>query len=154
MRRFGHKHSGKGCAICTLDQSGLRVTKQRQILYETLCEINQPLNAEKIHGLMKEKAVDINLSTVYRVLEQFEQKGLVSKSLLQDNGKAVYGIASHEHSHHLLCTVCQQILTVGGCPLEGYGDYLAKRYNYQITGHKLEMYGVCPTCLEKERHDD
>ncbi len=154
MRRFGHKHTGNGCVICTLDQSGLRVTKHRQLLYETLIELDQPFSAEKIHGLVKEKAVDINLSTVYRILEHFEKKGLINKSLIQDNAKAVYGIRNNEHCHHLLCTVCQQIITVGGCPLDGYSEFLAKHYNYKVTGHKLEMYGVCPACLEKESNND
>jgi len=149
MRRPGHKHTGKGCVVCTLDQTGLRVTKQRQVLFETLKEESGPLSAEQIYSHLKLKGVEVNQSTIYRILEQFVTKGLILKTLLQDEGKALYGINTHEHQHHLICTSCKQILTVSGCPLETYDAHLEKLYGYQVTGHKLEVYGVCPACQGK-----
>lgn len=146
MRRPGHKHTGKNCGICAIDQTGLRITKQRLLLLETVRKESQPLSAEQIHDQLRSNAVEINLSTVYRILDQFVEKGLILKTILQDEGKAVYGINTHEHSHHLICTKCKQIITIVGCPLDDYGTRLETLYGYTVTGHKLEIYGLCPNC--------
>lgn len=149
MRRYGHNHIGDNCAICAIDRMGLRVTKQRQILLELLIEQDQPVSAEQIHMILKNRALDINLSTVYRILDQYASSGLVQKTQLRDEDRAFYIMTPSEHSHHLICTGCKRVITIAGCPLDGYGKRLEQLYGYVVSGHKLEIYGLCPDCQGK-----
>lgn len=142
-----HLHKkGEICGTCTMDRSGLRVTKHRQLLFENLKMQKQPVSAETLFYQLKNNDVDMNLSTVYRILEHFVQKGIVRKTQLLDEGKALFELTQREHIHYLICTVCKKIVTIEGCPLKNYESLLSARYGYEITSHKLEVYGVCPEC--------
>ncbi|PKM66926.1 MAG: transcriptional repressor [Firmicutes bacterium HGW-Firmicutes-2] len=148
MKRPEHNHHDESCAICALDSMGLRVTKQRKVLYEALLDEESPISAEKIYYELKGREVDINLSTDYRSLEQFVEKGLAVKTSLLDETKALFGINTHEHQHHLICTKCKEIVIITDCPIETYGLEVEKDYGYRISGHKLEIYGLCPKCQD------
>lgn len=146
MKREGHNHQDASCAICALDRTGLRVTKQRKTIFEVLFDVDHPISADEIHYQLKSRDIDINLSTVYRSLEKFEVKGLVEKTSLLDEDKALYAINTHEHHHHLVCTNCKEVIVIPGCPLESYELEVEQDYGYEISGHKLELYGICPEC--------
>ena len=102
MKREGHNHQDESCAICALDRTGLRVTKQRETIVEVLFDVENPISADEIHYELNLRDVDISLSTVYRSLEKFVAKGLVEKRSLLDEDKALYMINKHEHHHHLI----------------------------------------------------
>jgi len=132
-----------------LKDSGLKNTKHRLSLLEVLCEENQPVSAEKIYIKIKEKAVDINLSTVYRNLEMLVNKGIATKLTFLGDSKALYEYNRMEHRHYLVCIECKKILTIEHCPLQDYEMALEKEMGFQINAHKLVMYGYCPECKEK-----
>ena len=144
MKRPEHIHKDEGCAVCALDRTGLRVTKQRQILYEVLLDEENPISVDQIHFELKSRGVDINLSTVYRSLEQFVEKDLVLKSFFLDDTKALYSINKHVHHHHLICTKCKEIVIINGCPIDSHELEIKEKYNHQTLGHKFEIYGLCP----------
>ncbi|HKL42527.1 MAG TPA: Fur family transcriptional regulator [Clostridia bacterium] len=146
MKREGHNHKDPSCAICALDRTGLRVTKQRETIVDVLFDVDNPISADEIHYELKSRDVDINLSTVYRSLEKFVVNDLVEKTFLLDENKALYAINTHEHHHHLVCRNCKNVVVIPGCPLESYELEVEKDYGYKISGHKLELYGVCPKC--------
>lgn len=131
------------------DRLGLKNTKQRHRVYDALSHANLPLTAEALFIMIKEADPTISLSTVYRILEIFVAKGLVIKSSASDEGKSVFEIDHHEHRHHLVCTGCKKRMAVENCPLDDYERSLEKQTQFQITAHKLEIYGLCPLCQEK-----
>ncbi len=125
----------------------LKNTNHRHMLYMLLKESKQPISAEEIYRLISVKLdKPINLSTVYRILETFEQKGLVLKSQINLNGKALYEINHMEHRHHLICIKCNKISPIKGCPLGDYEIELEKQTGYKILEHNLEIKGLCPSC--------
>ena len=150
MSRAEHQHHEDSCAICALDAAGLRVTRQRQILFEVLAEEANPMSAEQIHFRLKSREVEINLSTVYRALEQFVGKGLVLKTSFAEETKSLYSINTHEHHHHLICSSCKEIVIISGCPVEAYVMEVERSSGYRMEGHKLEIYGICPKCQEQD----
>ena len=98
---------------------------------------------------MKSDDAAISLSTVYRMLDAFEAKGLVEKEGSMVDGKALYELVSHVHHHHLRCLECQRIAVVEGCPLEDYEKALERATRFHVTGHKLELTGYCADCMGK-----
>jgi len=129
-----------------LESRGIKLTRQRLGLLEQLKKADGPVTAEQLFLNLREEASAISLSTVYRILDAFELKGLVEKVVSADENKAIYELNRHEHGHHLICTQCKVRMTITGCPLAGYEESLARSTNYRITGHRLEVYGLCPKC--------
>ena len=132
-----------------LHQLGLKVTVQRRKILETLEGAeSHHLTAEAIYGLLRDNGDDIGLATVYRVLTQFEQAGLV-KRLNFDGGHAVFELESDEHHDHLVCVKCGKVEEFLDEVLEKRQLDIAKKKGFVVTDHSLVIYGVCENCTSK-----
>lgn len=129
-----------------LRQEGLKNTKHRSVILEMIESSQSPLSAEEIFLKLKEGDVSINLSTVYRTLDILVSKGLLAKTGIPDENKALYEISSSEHKHHLVCTGCRKVVPIEGCPFIEFEKQLQGNNGFDITGHRLEIFGVCPDC--------
>lgn len=127
---------------------GIKNTKQRNLTIDILKQTQLPLTAENIFFKLKETDSSICLSSVYRILEVFISKGLVVKSTIPDENKAVFELKRMEHKHHLVCVSCKKMIAIDDCPLAKYEKYLEKDLGFDITGHKLEIFGYCQKCRE------
>ncbi len=128
-----------------LTRQGCKNTKSRETIIEILENSDLPVSADEIYIGIKQKGGTTNLSTVYRTLELLENKGLVCKSLMVE-GKARYELTGDGHRHHLICTKCHKMISIDSCPFEELEKELGAKTQFDITGHKLELYGVCPEC--------
>lgn len=134
--------------------AGIKNTSQRHVLYSFLLERTEPISADDIYqGLSKNDDCQINLSTVYRILETFTKKGIVVKSNFTTEGKSTYEIKHSEHRHHMICVACNKITPITGCPLKQYEEILKETTGYKIIEHRLEILGICPSCQEKSKDD-
>lgn len=129
---------------------GLRNTKSRAAILDVLAQSAQPISAEQIFFDLKEKNITANLSTVYRTLEALVDKNLAKKLSITGDNRTLYELNRMVHRHYLVCLGCKKILAIDSCPLKGYEKSLAKETNYLISGHKLDVYGYCPKCREKD----
>ncbi len=129
-----------------LHRYGLKFTKHRQLVLQLLLAQDGVLTAEEIYSRLLTQGADINLSTVYRILESFTQKGVTEKSYLTDARK--YGFVLHAlgHRHRLICLACHRVVEVESCPIAGFEEQLAGKTNFSIVGHNLEWYGYCAAC--------
>jgi Fur family ferric uptake transcriptional regulator len=124
---------------------GCRNTKSREAVISALESMQVAASASEILMFIKKSGFSINLSTVYRTLDLMESKGIVEKTLMGDN-KARYELKYEEHTHHVICTGCKKIVPIDYCPVEELEKDVISKTNFNITGHKLELYGVCPEC--------
>lgn len=134
-----------------LKRSGLKNTKQRTAILEILEQNDQPMAAEQVFLELKNKDMPVNLSTVYRTLETLTDRNLATKLNITGENRTLFEYNQKVHRHHLVCLGCKKILTINRCPLNDYEKSLAKETNYSIAGHKLNVYGYCPECLQKDR---
>jgi len=107
-----------------------------------------PLSAEDIFLCIKKQGSSVNLSTVYRTLDLMESKSVVNKIVMMD-GKARYELTVDGHRHHLVCTNCHKSVPIDFCPLENMEKDIGMRSDFDITGHKIEIYGICPNCKKE-----
>lgn len=142
----GHHHEEKH----THYPGGIKWTRQRKRVYEVLQEHHEPLSAVQIYQLVEQDNEEIYaISTIYRILATFEEKGLVTKSSFMDDGQVVYELNRGEHTHYAVCLECHKRIPLESCPfahlhIEGEtGDFL-------VTGHKLELYGYCKDCKSEQ----
>jgi len=129
-----------------LKQHGIKNSKQRNLLMTILSQANGIMTAEEIYLALKKQEEKINLSTVYRILEVFVEKGLVVKSSFPSNNTCVFTLKQLEHSHHLICLNCKKTVSLPHCPLHEFEHSIEKETNFNITDHNLELYGYCNNC--------
>ena len=129
-----------------LKKEGLKSTKHRAAILEILDETKEPLSAEDIFLRCKEKNLSISLSTVYRILDILTSKGLIDALSVPNDNKALYQLQSRQHKHHLVCVGCRKLIDFDYCPMQQYEDSIKNDLDFDITGHKLEIYGYCKDC--------
>lgn len=127
-----------------LKSKDIKVTKGRiEILY-ILKNAENSLSAEKIYQISREKNININLSTVYRTLELFEEKQITEKIALTD-GVFAYKLKRKTHRHHLTCDVCHKEIDIP-CPMSQVEEMVKSETGFTLTEHDLIMKGVCKEC--------
>lgn len=134
-----------------LKQHNLKHTKQRHSILTVLKNSKVPLTMSQIIDNLD---VDMDLSTIYRVLDAFEENKLINKTVPLEPSLAVYDYNRDIHKHHLTCTECFKILVIESCPLEKYEEQIEKETGFSVKRHQLELYGLCPNCQKKGSKDE
>lgn len=131
-----------------LKSVGLKVTLPRLKILEVLEKSsNHHLSAEDIYRKLMEQHGEVGVATIYRVLTQFEESGIVNK-LNFENNQAVYELSNVEHHDHLVCVKCNEIIEFQDDVIEQHQLQIANKYGFQLTDHSLYLYGLCKTCKE------
>ena len=100
------------------------------------------LSAEDVYRLLIAEGDDIGLATVYRVLTQFEQAGLLQRHHF-DSGKAVFELNQGGHHDHLVCLQCGRVEEFYDAEIELRQDRIADDRGFRIHGHSLYLYADC-----------
>lgn len=131
-----------------LKNVGLKVTIPRLKILQILEEYHaHHLSAEDVYKILLEMGEEISLATVYRVLTQFANSGLITKHNFATE-HSVYEIRPHQHHDHLVCIRCGKVEEFIDEAIEKRQENIAKKAGFKITDHVLNIYGVCPECLE------
>lgn len=130
---------------------GLKATLPRLRILE-LFE-NSPvrhLAAEDVYKKLVEEGTDTGLATVYRVLTQFEQAGLLMRHHFE-SGKAVYELNRGSHHDHLVCVQCGHVEEFYDAGIEKRQEQIAQERGFRIHDHSLHIYADCirPNCPRK-----
>ncbi len=129
-----------------LKSIGLKATFPRLKILDVFRKAeHRHMSAEDVYRLLMAESVDIGLATVYRVLTQFEEAGLLRRSQF-DGGKAVFELNEGEHHDHLVCTNCGKVEEFYDAEIEQRQREIAKQHNFTLTEHALSLYGLCASC--------
>lgn len=130
-----------------LKNTGLKITSSRLAIYKIFEEERDShLSAYDIQDKLKEKNIEIALATIYRVLGQFEESGLLQRTEFEDD-KALYELDDGKQHDHMVCKKCSKVTDFFDSELEKRKDEILARYNFSVTGHHLILYGLCSDCL-------
>ncbi|MDI6858545.1 MAG: Fur family transcriptional regulator [Dehalococcoidia bacterium] len=125
---------------------GQRVTKSRRRVLRALAESDDHFT---IDGLAR-RLPAVGRATVFRTVKLLLEQGLLCRVLLED-GSVRYRLSRREaHHHHLICVECGDVQDFVECDLGPLSLELSRRTDYEINGHRLEMYGRCPACQAAE----
>lgn len=129
--------------IDELKSTGLKATLPRLKILDVFQKGNQRhMTAEDVFRVLLEDRSDIGLATVYRVLTQFEQAGILSRSHFE-SGKAVYELNEGQHHDHIVCLDCGRVEEFYDAEIEKRQAAVAKLKGFEITDHALSLYGRC-----------
>ncbi len=129
----------------TVWQAGVKRTRQRESVLAVLENSDRPMSAAEICSEIERGGDTAWMSTVYRVLELFVEKGVALKTNVMNNEMAVYELNRFKHKHYAVCMKCRKIIPMGNCPMENFTPLLAEE-EFQIMGHNLEVFGYCRDC--------
>ena len=126
-----------------LRKAGLKVTHPRMRILALLDQLRpRHLTAEDIYRQLLEQGDEIGLATVYRVLQQFEQAGLLSRNHFE-TGKAVYELNEGHHHDHLVCLNCGRVEEFFDTGIEERQHAIASERGFQLQEHSLALYATC-----------
>lgn len=126
-----------------LKSSGLKATLPRIKILEVFQRSSvRHLTAEDVFKTLLTEGSDIGLATVYRVLMQFEQAGILSRNHFE-SGKAVFELNEGKHHDHLVCVVCGRVEEFYDAEIERRQQEIAKERGYDLQDHSLALYVVC-----------
>ena len=126
-----------------LRKAGLKVTLPRIKILELLesAELHH-MSAEEVYKALIDQGEDVGLATVYRVLTQFEQAGLLERHFFE-SGKAVFELKSDGHHDHLVCLQCGKVEEFYDAEIEKRQMAVAKERGFKLQEHSLSLYADC-----------
>ena len=132
-----------------LKNVGLKATLPRIKILNLLEESKlRHVSAEDVYKALLESGEDLSLATVYRVLTQFEQAGLVTRHHFE-GGHSVFELNEGEHHDHILCIKCGKVDEFVDKVIEERQQKIAADKGYDMTDHSLYIFGICKQCQQK-----
>src|SRR5215212_5424141 len=126
-----------------LKSSGLKATLPRIKILEVFQHAERRhLTAEDVYKALLSEGADIGLATVYRVLMQFEQAGLLSRNHFE-TGKAVFELNEGKHHDHLVCLDCGRVEEFFDPEIEKRQKAVAQARGFELQEHALSLYAAC-----------
>jgi len=138
--------------IDELKSSGLKATAPRLKILEIFQNgAQRHMTAEDVYRVLLTERSDVGLATVYRVLAQFEQADILSRSHFE-SGKAVYELNEGQHHDHLVCLDCGRVEEFFDAQIEQRQQQVAQTKGFAIADHALSLYAHCTRADCAHRH--
>ena len=135
--------------IDELKSTGLKATLPRLKILDVFQKgAQRHMTAEDVFRVLLVERSDIGLATVYRVLTQFEQAGILSRSHFE-SGKAVYELNEGQHHDHLVCTSCGRVEEFYDAEIEKRQQIVSKGKGWILQDHAMSLYGLCGNCAKE-----
>ena len=126
-----------------LKSSGLKATLPRIKILEVFQKTSsRHMTAEDVYRALLAEQADIGLATVYRVLMQFEQAGLLVRSNFE-SGKSVFELNQGQHHDHLVCMSCGRVEEFFDPAIEARQRAIAQERGFELADHSLSLYAEC-----------
>ena len=136
-----------------LKHSGLKATLPRIKVLEVFQKASQRhMSAEDVYKVLLAEDADVGLATVYRVLMQFEQAGILSRTQFE-TGKAVFELNEGKHHDHLVCMDCGRVEEFYDAEIEKRQRSVAQARGFELQDHALALYAACTkkNCSYRQR---
>ena len=135
-----------------LKSSGLKATLPRIKILEVFQHTERRhMTAEDVYKALLIESADVGLATVYRVLMQFEQAGLLKRSNFE-SGKAVYELNEGQHHDHLVCLDCGRVEEFFDAQIEQRQREVTVSRGFELQEHSLALYARCTKVDCAHRH--
>lgn len=132
------------------NEVGLRNTDQRSAVIDFLKQAKKPVAVQELVAALQGS---VNKVTIYRMLKQFVDSGLVRQLELGGRAKYYEFDPGNDDHHHLICESCGMIEEVEACHVEDVEKEVLKyTKNFKtVSRHSLEFYGLCKKCAQKTK---
>jgi len=132
-------------------EHGLKSTRQRGLIVESFFDQGGHVSVEELVGHVRRRDPHVSTATVYRTMKLLTDCGLAHARHFGDGQTRYESAAGREHHDHLICTGCQTIIEFENDRIEALQQQTARKHGFALTGHKMELYGLCRACQQKSR---
>jgi Fur family transcriptional regulator, ferric uptake regulator len=130
-----------------LRANGMRITKNRIQIIDTLLRAEKPLSLDEIQTRIGADAGASDYATVFRVMTVLEDLRVAQKVNLNRSCSYYELVNPQQHYDHIICTECGRVtLMIDSCPVEKVERKIEKRYGFSDIRHSLEFFGKCREC--------
>ena len=130
-------------------EHGLKSTRQRALIVDAFFEQGGHVSVEELVSQVRRRDPHVSTATVYRTMKLLTECGLAHARHFGDGQTRYESAAGREHHDHLICTSCGRIIEFENDRIESLQQQVARRHGFNLTGHKMELYGLCPECQAK-----
>jgi Fur family ferric uptake transcriptional regulator len=134
--------------VSRMRDRGFRVTPQRQLILDTICESGGHTTSEEIYERVHAKAPAVNLATIYRTVDFLRKLRLITE--MHMGGKTYYEIAGEAPHHHLVCRQCGATQAIGHEKLESMFAEIERERGFYVDVEHLPLFGLCKQCRDCE----
>ena len=133
-----------------LAKNGLKSTIQRDLIIAEFLRSKGHISAEELYSRLKKKHSSLGLATVYRTLKILTEAGLADERRFNDGFTRYELRTGANHHDHLVCTGCGRVEEFENDEIEKLQELVATSHGFAMRDHKLELYGLCKPCANKE----
>ena len=127
-----------------LREAGLRPTRQRLSVLESLRDRPDAITAQDLHSELRGAGASVGLTTVYRTLTALAEAGLLD--VFTRDGEQAFRRCGVSHHHHLVCEACNKVEELSADEVEDWVHQAADRHGFEVTGHRADIFGICGDC--------
>jgi Fur family ferric uptake transcriptional regulator len=129
-----------------LERRGLKLTTERQAVFDELFARHEHLEADEILVRLRGKGKKISRATIYRTLELLFDSGIVGRVRTGETGYRYERLRAGEHHDHLICNECGRVIEFFEPRIESLQDDVCERYGFLPLSHSHQMRGICKQC--------
>ena len=126
-----------------------KITKTGLKVLEIIKNSPAPITVKDIIKKLSEQNISVWPSTVYRILDRFLQNGDINKVTMINDSTVYYEFSHHEHLHIAYCLNCKKRQEIHTCPISKLESDILDSSGFEVTEHKIELYGYCKECQKK-----
>lgn len=132
-----------------LAENGLNRTSQRETILKEFLTLERHISVQELSELIRKKHSDIGQATVFRALKLFAEAGLARVVDLGDGLLRYEHGFEHSHHDHLICRSCGRTEEFCNPDIERLQEEVGQKHGFMLTGHRLDLYGLCRDCAKK-----
>lgn len=137
-----------------LHTRGLKMTKARETVLEAFLGLESHVSADSIYEAARLIDPGIGQATVFRTVKLLSNAGLAREACRDDGARRYEHAYNHAHHDHLTCTRCGSIIEFNDAAIERAQEAVYGRYGFVPGGHRLELFGLCPSCVRTDAETD
>lgn len=133
-----------------LKSRGLKMTNARETVLAAFLGLESHVSADAVYEAARLIDPGIGQATVFRTIKLLSDAGLAREACRDDGARRYEHAYNHAHHDHLTCVACGAVIEFVDADIERAQDAVYRRYGFKSTGHRLELFGLCPACSRRD----
>lgn len=138
--------------VRALGEAGYRLTAPRLALARLIVDLDGHFSASDLAATARDRRIGVSRATLFRALDLLVELGVVERLDLP-SGEHAYVECAPAHHHHVVCSRCGRTAEVDDAGLNDAVREIGRRSGYRIERHRLELFGLCPSCRARQGRD-